>query len=220
MIATIGQLRDVDFEPMPPSFIVAVPSSAPLSTAPDATGVLRGLHHCSTSEPEDPGQKGSMGIPPTDKGVHHMARVFAAILLVTVLVIGGGIIATTAYNAGIAAGTTVTTPDGGTTVTPVVVPAYGYGWHPFGWGFGFFGFLFFLFFLFIVFGLIRAIFWRGPGRGGWGGAGWYGPKGSYGAGGSPWRDHAHDTFDDWHRRAHGDAPETGPTDPPTRAGVA
>ena len=56
----------------------------------------------------------------------------------------------------------------GTVVAPVVVPAYGYGWHPFGWGFGFFGLFATLFFVFIVFALIRAIFWRGgPGRRGW-----------------------------------------------------
>ena len=71
-----------------------------------------------------------------------MPRVFAAILLVAVLVIGGGIIANTAYQAGLSTAVTTTTPSGTTVVTPVVVPAYGYGfgWHPFGFGFfGFFG---------------------------------------------------------------------------------
>ena len=136
-----------------------------------------------------------------------MARVFAAILLVTVLVIGGGIIATTAYNAGIAAGTTVTAPDGGTAVTPVVVPAYGYGWHPFGFGFGIFGLLVGLFLLFVIFGLIRAVFWGGRrrwGPGGWGGPGWGGP----GNGGdsryerNPWIDRFGPSFEEWHRQAH------------------
>jgi hypothetical protein len=157
-----------------------------------------------------------------------MSRVIAAILLIVVLAVGGGIIATTAYNAGVTAGTTVTTTtDGATTVAPVVVPAYGYGWHPFGWGFGFFGFLFFLFFLFIVFGLLRAIFWGG--RRGWGGGygGYYGWKDPNGRGQSPWQSRAHDSFDDWHRQAHGEKPATPdsgqsgpPTDPPTSTGVA
>jgi hypothetical protein len=153
-----------------------------------------------------------------------MGRVIAAILLVAVLVIGGGVIATTAYQAGL--NTAVTTATGsGAVVTPVVVPTYGYGygWSPFGAIFGFFATLFFLF---IVFALIRAIFWRGgPGRrGGWGGPGYWGGKGSWagpeGHGHSPWEARAHETFDDWHRRAHGDAPEASPTDPTRPTGTA
>ena len=153
-----------------------------------------------------------------------MGRVIAAILLVVVLVIGGGVIATTAYQAGLNAAVTTATGSGAV-VTPVVVPpyGYGYGWSPFGAIFGFFATLFFLF---IVFALIRAIFWRGgPGRrGGWGGPGYWGGKGSWagpeGHGHSPWEARAHETFDDWHRRAHGDAPETGPTDPTRPTGTA
>ncbi len=103
-----------------------------------------------------------------------MSRIFAAILLVVVLAVGGGIIATAAYQAGVnTAVTTGAATGGGTVVAPVVVPAYGYGigwWHPFGWIFGFFATLFFLF---IVFALIRAIFFAaaraarrlGPGLG-------------------------------------------------------
>ena len=50
-----------------------------------------------------------------------MSRVIAVILLIAVLAVGGGIIATTAYNAGVTAGAVA---DGtGTAVTPVVVPA-------------------------------------------------------------------------------------------------
>ena len=135
-----------------------------------------------------------------------MPRVIAAILLVVVLVIGGGIIATTAYQAGLSTAVTTATADGATVVAPVVVPAYGYGWLA---GLGFFGFFAFLFFLFIVFGLIRAIFWRGgPGRsGGWGG-GW---GDGHGPDRSRWESRAHDTFDDWHRRAHD--PSTRPAEP-------
>jgi hypothetical protein len=159
-----------------------------------------------------------------------MGRIIAAILLVAVLVIGGGIIATTAYQAGLSTAVTTATGSGGTVVTPVVVPAYGYGWHPFGVGFGIFGFFATLFFLFIVFALIRAIVWRGgPGRRGWGpgwgpgwgGPGWYGSgKGPDGHGQSPWEARAHETFDGWHRQAHGDAPETGPIDPTRPTGTA
>ena len=74
-----------------------------------------------------------------------MPRILAAILLVAVLAIGGGLIATAAYQAGLGTAITTATGSAGTAVTPVVVPAYGYGygpgWHPGGFGFGFFGFL-------------------------------------------------------------------------------
>lgn len=145
-----------------------------------------------------------------------MSRIFAAILLIAVLAIGGGLIATQAYQAGLHTAVTTVATDGTTVVTPVVVPGYGYGY---GWGFGgpgfgFFGFLFGLFFLFLIFGLIRAIFWRGRGYGhGWGpgghggyggwGKGW-GPGGPTDASGTnPWQSRAHQTFEDWHREAHG-----------------
>ena len=142
-----------------------------------------------------------------------MSRAIAAILLIAVLAIGGGLIATTAYQAGVS--TAVTTVAGsGAVVAPI--PAYGYGygygWHPFGFGFGFFGFLGTLLFLFLVFALIRAIVFRGgPGRRGWG-PGWGGGPGGPGGWGSG--DHEHgrgrgylesrfgETFDEWHRKAH------------------
>jgi hypothetical protein len=154
-----------------------------------------------------------------------MPRILAAIVLVAVLAVGGGIIATTAYQAGVSSAVTtaVTTTDGTTVVAPVVVPAYGYGWHPFGFVGAFFGFLFFLFFLFLVFGLIRAIVWGGRSRRGWYGHGW-GPGGSggpVGPGGrdaarSHWESRAHDTFDVWHQEAH--AP-VAPLDPARAAGA-
>jgi uncharacterized membrane protein YgcG len=164
----------------------------------------------------------------TTKENLYMSRVFAAILLIAVLVIGGGIIASTAYQAGLS--TTITTATAsGAPVAPVVVPpygygyGYGYGWHPFGFGFGIFGFLATLFFLFIIFALIRAIFWRGGHgrRGGWGSGGWGRPGGyGHGPGNSPWEARAHETFDDWHRRAHGDAPDAGQGDQATPTGTA
>jgi hypothetical protein len=128
-----------------------------------------------------------------------MRRTIAIGLLIALLVIGGGVIATAAYQVGLNVAVTTAVADGGTVVAPV--PAYGwgygpgYGWHPFGFGFGIFGLLFGLFFLFIIFGLIRAIFWggrRGWGPGSWGGrGGWGGP----GNGGDS-------RFEEWHRQAH------------------
>ena len=75
----------------------------------------------------------------------------------------------------------------------IVAPGIGgpgyYGWHPlFFFPFGFIG-IFFLFFLF--FGLMRAIFWGGMHRGG------YGP-GRFGRG---WEDRMREMHDDWHRRS-------------------
>jgi len=157
-----------------------------------------------------------------------MPRILAAILLVAVLAIGGGLIATTAYQAGLGTAIKTATGDAGTAVTPVVVtPAYGYGygpgWHP-GFGFGFFGFLGTLFFLFIVFALLRAIFWRGgPGRRGWGPGGWGGygyGKGPDGSGNGPWENHANQSFDEWHRRAHGETAPPEPSDPTKPTGTA
>lgn len=163
-----------------------------------------------------------------------MRRIIPAILLVAVLAIGGGLIATSAYQVGLNTAVTTVAGSGGTVVAPVIVPAYGYGYggHPFGFGFGFFGFLATLFFLFLVFGLLRAIFRGGPGhRGSWGGPGGYGPRGwggpgGYGPGGerkdrSPWEARAHETFEDWHRTAHAPASEpAAPSDPATPADPA
>jgi hypothetical protein len=138
-----------------------------------------------------------------------MSRTFAAIALIVAILIGGGIVATTAYQAGVSTAVTQAAADGATVVNPVVVPGYGFGW---GWGpgigFGFFGFLFTLFFLFIVFGLIRALIWGGRGRGHrghWGGPGWD-PEDRR----THFESRFHGTFDDWHRQAH-DAPATPPT---------
>jgi hypothetical protein len=138
-----------------------------------------------------------------------MQRAFAAILLIAVLVIGGGLIATTAYQAGLSQVVTTTT-DGARVVVPVAGYGWGYGYgHPFGFGFGFFGFLGTLIFLFLVFGLIRAVFFRGgPGRRGWG-PGW-GPRGGgwgpgdhdHPRGQSFWEGRFGESFDEWHRRAH------------------
>ena len=129
-----------------------------------------------------------------------------AILVLGVVVLGGGLIAATAYQAGLSTAVAVAQPaaeGAGTVVVPVA--GYGWGWHGFGPGFGFFGFLGVLLFVFLVIGLIRAI--AGPRRG-WGGAGpgW----GSHAGPGSPWETRAKQHFDDWHRESHRtDPPATG-----------
>ncbi len=143
-----------------------------------------------------------------------MRRIIPAILLIAVLAIGGGIIASTAYQAGLQ--TAVTTTAGGTVVAPVVIPAYGYGWHGFGpgfgFGFGFLGFLGTLLFVVIVVGLIRAIVFGGRGR-----HGHWGDRGSRYQG---WRSTVHHEFEDWHREAHDPSarPSSGPTPPDAPAG--
>lgn len=147
-----------------------------------------------------------------------MRRALSIILILGLLVIGGGFVAQTAYQAGLS--TAITTAVAGTdgvVVTPVVVPqygyGYGYGWHGFGGpGFGFFGFLGFLLFAFLVIGVIRAIAFGGRGRGrGWGGPGGAGGPGGSGPGSHPWEGRARQSFDDWHRTAHQDPPRS--TDP-------
>ena len=141
-----------------------------------------------------------------------MRGLLIGILVLALVVIGGGLVAATAYQAGVtAAAVATTTTDGATVVAPVVV--HGYGWGGWGWGpgFGFFGFFGFLLVLFLVFGLIRAI--AGPRRG-WGGPGrWDGPNGH--GSGSPWESRARQHFDDWHRESHsgGTTPPAPPASP-------
>ena len=133
-----------------------------------------------------------------------MRRPIAAILLVAILAIGGGLIATTAYQAGLSTAVTTAVAGGGTVVAPVPAYAvgygYGYAWHPFGFGLGFFGFLGTLLFLFLVFGLIRAVLFRG------------GHGHGQGRGGNFWESRFGESFEEWHRQAHG--PESS-SEPPT-----
>ena len=130
----------------------------------------------------------------------------ATLIVVGLLVsVGAGI-----YQAGIAQGVVDAGrfPAGAT--VPVTGYGYGVGWHH---GPDLFGLLFGLFFLFILFGIIRAAFFGGRGRG-WGhhgygygrgpwGRGGYGP-GGFGAGDGPepWRAERDSRIADWHRQLH------------------
>jgi hypothetical protein len=168
-----------------------------------------------------------------------MRRIVIGFLIVAALVVGGGFIAGIAYQAGLSTAITTVAADAppGSVVTPVAPvgpgygPGYGYGYgHGWGWGgpgFGIFGILATLFVLFLVFALLRAAFWGGWRRGGpggpggpsaWGGPGAWGGRGWSGGGrgwGDPEHDHRgrfHETFDDWHRQAHGESsPPTTPS---------
>jgi hypothetical protein len=157
-----------------------------------------------------------------------MRNLFIGLLIVAAIVVGGGFIAQTAYQQGLSTALTTAAanaPDG-TVVTPVAPGAYGYpygyGYGP-GWGHGFsiFGFLGTLLVIFIIVGLLRAVFWRGRG---WGGGGWGGPggpgkwggPGRWGSGDHDPRSRFHQTFEDWHREAHGESTSSTapkPTEP-------
>ena len=116
-------------------------------------------------------------------------RTIFRLFLAVALVVAIGTAGIWAYQAGLAAGIA----QGGGTVT---YPGPGYGWHPFGIGFGFFGFLGTILFLFLVFGLIRALVWGGRGPG------WRGPgrwDGDHEHGGWTSRE---ERFERLHRRIH------------------
>jgi hypothetical protein len=112
-------------------------------------------------------------------------------VLIAVLLLAGAIgIGAYAYNWGVAQGMA----DSGKIVAPAAgaVP-YPYfhrpfGFHPFGFGFGFLNCLFGLFFFFLLFGLIRAFIWRGH-WGGWHPRHWDGK-------------HIPPMVEEWHRKMH------------------
>lgn len=129
----------------------------------------------------------------------------AGLLATTILLVIVGVIA---YNVGWS--------DGVNTHLPAAAqgsgaPAYYYGPHDFGGGFGFFGILWFLLILFGIFWLFRLAFWGFAGRrmmgGGWGyGHGWgYGPRrwGSF-----------EERAQDWHRQQHEGNPSPPSSTPP------
>jgi hypothetical protein len=103
--------------------------------------------------------------------------------------------------------------DAGRVPAGAAVPYVGYGYHP-GFGFGFLGFLFPLLFIFLIFGLLRAAFWGGRGRRGWGGHGWggygYGPGGR-GSDPNSWQAERDRRIAEMHQRLHdADAPGATP----------
>lgn len=134
-----------------------------------------------------------------------LLRVLAVVLLAGLLVaLGAGI-----YTAGLNAGA-ASAGASGAVVAPVHVVTYGWGWGLGGAIFGFFGFMLLLF---LVVGLLRLAFWGGRGRHGygWGGryyAGW--GERDQGAGGDRPRHPAEAMLEEWHRRAHGEPPASGP----------
>jgi hypothetical protein len=163
-----------------------------------------------------------------------MRNLFIGLLIVAAVVVGGGFIASAAYQAGLSTAITTAAANApeGTVVTPVAPGAYGYpygygygpgwGWGH-GWGFSIFGFLGTLLVIFIIFALLRVAFWRGRGwGGGWGpGSGkWGGPggPGRWGNGEHDPRNRFHQTFEDWHREAHGESSSTPPK--PTEPGAS
>jgi hypothetical protein len=140
---------------------------------------------------------------------------WAVSVLVALLLVGGALAAGYyAYQSGYARGVL----ENATFVVPEAapegaVPFFYYGrpfMHPgFGWGpggmvgpfiGGFIQCLIPLFFLFLFFGLLRMLFWRGRWGHGWGGPGHW-------PGGLP------PHFEEWHRRAHGEAPGTDSNPP-------
>jgi hypothetical protein len=119
-------------------------------------------------------------------------------LLVTVVVLA--IVGVIAYNVGWSDGLATHAPAG----TAGAPQYYGYGPHPFGWGFGILWFFFILFGLFFLFRI--AFFGRRHWGGGWGYKG-----GGYGHGVPPAID---ERMQEWHRRAHGEQTPGATTPPP------
>ncbi len=132
---------------------------------------------------------------------------WAAFFVVALMLLVGAIVATFAYNAGVAHGLAIGAQAGGEIERGARVgmsPYYGYygwGWHPWGFGFGF-GFLGPLLFIAFWFFVLRLLFWGGPWRrrGYWRHRDWdrYGER--------PWdapsRFEDWPRFEEWHRRAH------------------
>jgi len=132
-----------------------------------------------------------------------MRRGFGLIGLVVTAVLLA-IVGVIAYNIGWSDGLATHVP-AGTAEAPAY---YGYGPHPFGWGFGI---LWFFFIVFGLFWLFRIAFF---GRRHWGGGGW-GYKGGYGHGVPPaQKTESEEQMREWHKRAHGEPPPTSPATPP------
>jgi hypothetical protein len=124
-------------------------------------------------------------------------RILAALVLVAAVAAIGYF----AFQAGIAQGSPVTieAPSGQTAPVPGPYPYYGWGMpfhRPFGFGFGCFGPLLVLFLFFLALRSMRMLFW-GP-RWGWG-------HHHHGPWGRHWENGVPPMFEEWHKRAHGEA---------------
>ncbi len=128
--------------------------------------------------------------------------------LITLLIVAG--VGAFAYHLGTLA-TVAAAGDGAYVVHPYY--GAGFGFFPFFGLFPLFGFLFFLLVLFWIFGGRRR--WYG----GWygGGPGPHGARGPYGPGGHGGQSQAGvpPFFEEWHRRAHGEAASPATPDQPT-----
>ena len=122
-------------------------------------------------------------------------RIFLRVVLTLVLaaaIVGfGAYVYNAGVSQGIAEGARLTPRESG------AVPYYGPYARPF-FGFGCFGLLVPLFFLFLIFGLMRALFWRGP----WGRGRMHEDH---------WGKGAPAMFEEWHRRMH--EPKSGEAAP-------
>jgi hypothetical protein len=125
-------------------------------------------------------------------------RILSALVLIAAIA-GIGFFA---FRAGVAQGSPITIEAPSGEAAPMPYPYYGYGpYHrPFGFGFGFFGILFLLFLFFLALRAFRFLFW-GP-RWGWGHH-----HGGHGPWGRSWENGVPPMFDEWHKRAHGQASE-------------
>jgi len=135
------------------------------------------------------------------RGSYFFQIVFGLILIGALVALGAYV-----YNAGVAqglaSGTALQAPDGSALPPP-------YWYHPFyrPWGFGIFGLIGPLLFLFLVFALLRGLFfrsWRHYGHG-------YGHGfGRWKWGGSPeqWKEGVPPMVAEWHRKLHGEEPES------------
>ena len=128
-------------------------------------------------------------------------RILSALVLIAA--IAG--IAFFAFRAGVAQGSPITIEAPSGESVPAPYPYYGYGYggpfhRPFGFGFGFgcLGPLLVLLLLFLAVKSFRFLFW-GP-RWGWG-------HHHHGPWGMRWENGVPPTFEEWHKRAHGEQPE-------------
>lgn len=125
----------------------------------------------------------------------------AAVFVLVAAVVG---VAFFAYQAGVAQGSPITIQSPSGETAPLPYPYYGYGmpfFGPWGFGFGCFGPLLAFFLIFLAF---RFLFWGS--RWGWG-------HHHYGAWGRRWENGVPPMFEEWHKRAHGQGPDTGASEP-------